>query len=265
MFRFASILLSALIIGFVVCSAYAQDVYENETAVTAPTETAASEAAPTEKPKAEDKEVFKELDAFSQDMTKIRDILVESAGNRPLLRGMMLPLFQPMFLAIMFCFGLWASQISDRVPIIWSVPAALFLSVVAAAFISAFHQEWKPDLTFGDSKYLPDLTDVQITTMLCAIAIGAMVAFNKSISPIGDIAFASAVGLVSGFSQTSINTDGNHDTLMFWVGFGMTAVLLNIIGIGFETFLKSMKLSRLVQFFGVLSVGLGFMLAVQVF
>lgn len=202
---------------------------------------------------------------FQQDFAKMRDILIDGAGNKPLLRGMLLPLFQPVFIAVMLAMGLWASQLSDRLTIIWSIPSAMFLGLVVASFIATFHPEWKPDLTFQDEPLLPDITSIQVTAIFSALVVGALVAANKSLTPPIDIALAGFVGLMNGFTQNAIATDGNIDSVIFWIGFGMTGLIFSIIGIGFETFLRSLHLSVVVKFLGILTVLMSLILAINVF
>ncbi len=62
-----------------------------------------------------------------------------------------------------------------------------------------------------------------------------------------------------GFNEDQIN-DG-----MRVLGFGLSGLIFNIIGIGFETFLESINLSVMVRLVGFVCVCLGFVLAVNVF
>ncbi len=201
---------------------------------------------------------------FVEDLKQARDILTKNTTSRPFLRGMLMPLFQPVFMVIMFCFGLWTGQESGKLSTIWAVPIVLFVSIVAAAFISAFHPQWQPDLTFASTPYLPDMTTNGVIGVVLSMVVGAMVGMQFTLPAYIALVFAALAGLGLGFTHT-INDIGETSLVSFWLGFGLSGLIFNIIGIGFETFLESINLSVMVRLVGFICVCLGFVLAVNVF
>ena len=204
---------------------------------------------------------------FLDDLKQARDILTKDATNRPFLRGLLMPLFQPVFMLIMFCFGLWTGQQSNKLSTIWAVPIVLFVSVFAAAFITAFHPEWRPDLSFADNQFIPDMTANGVTGVILSMGVGFIVGLQLTFPAYIALAFAGVAGLGLGFTHTveSETAGGSSALLSFWLGFGLSGLIFNIIGIGFETFLESINLSFLVRLVGFACVCLGFVLAVNVF
>lgn len=202
-----------------------------------------------------------------EDLKQARDVLTNDTTNRPFLRGLLMPLFQPVFMLIMFCFGLWTGQQSDKLSTIWAVPIILLVGVVAAAFITAFHPEWKPDLTFANNSLVPDMTANGVTGVVLSIIVGFVVGMQLTFPAYAAIAFAVVAGLGLGFTHTVDNESGggSGQLVSFWVGFGLSGLIFNIIGIGFETFLESINLSVIVRLVGFVCVCLGFVLAVNVF
>lgn len=204
---------------------------------------------------------------FLNDLKQARDVLTQDTTNRPFLRGLLMPLFQPVFMLIMFCFGLWTGQQSDKLSTIWAVPIILLVGVVASAFITAFHPEWQPDLTFADNQFIPDMTANGVTGVVLSILVGFVVGMQITFPAYFAIAFASIAGLGLGFTHTVEESTGagSGELVSFWLGFGLSGLIFNIIGIGFETFLESINLSVMVRLVGFICVGLGFVLAVNVF
>ncbi len=203
---------------------------------------------------------------FIEDLRQARDVLTQNTTSRPFLRGMLMPLFQPVFMLIMFCFGLWTGQQTGKLSTIWAVPIVLLVSVVTAAFITAFHPEWHPDLTFSENQFVPDMTANGVTGVVLAMAIGLIVGMQLTFPAYLALALAVFAGLGLGFTHTIEGENATSgDLVSFWLGFGLSGLIFNIIGIGFETFLESINLSVIVRGVGFICVLLGFVLAVNVF
>lgn len=185
------------------------------------------------------------------DLKKARDIILDGAkhdkGGNSVPRGMVIALLQPLFIAAMFCLGLWAGQMSEKLKHIWALPVLLYIATLIGAFITVYHSEWKPDET--QYKFLHNLQSTQAVSVAIGLVLGIVVSLQFLVQPFLALLGAIALGLVLGFSQTSdIDT---QSVLPFWAGFGLTGLLVNIFGIGFETFFQSISLKIIPRLVGI--------------
>lgn len=210
-------------------------------------------------------EAAKESSQFAKDLDKAREIMLNGTGDNSLGRGVMVALFEPVFLSSMFCLGLWAGQMSERITSIWALPLFVFGATIVGAFITTYHTEWKPD--FDPEKYeiLSHLNSTAVVTALVGLLAGTAVGMQLVVAPFIAIAAAIAAGLALGFSQTTDLGEHKNAVLPFWMGFGMTGLMINIFGIGFETFLQSIKLSFITRWVGFATLALSFMFGSKVF
>jgi hydrogenase/urease accessory protein HupE len=208
-------------------------------------------------------------DSFGDDMAKIRELLMENAKDNSFWRGMLLPMFQPMFLASMLCFGLWAGQLRDKLTVEWAIPITLLVGTVIGAFIAAYHPDWQPDFsTLQDSdEKLPNLNSTEVAAVLGGLAIGMMVGLQTATPGFLALVFSSLIGLAYGLSQTGLLGDdfSNADRLAFWTGFGTTGILMNIFGLGCHSFLTSVNASQSARVLGFMTVLFAFYRGMRIF
>lgn len=196
------------------------------------------------------------------DMKRARDIILEGTGN-PFGRGMMVAVFQPVFLSAMFCLGLWAGQMSERITAIWAMPIIVFGGLLIGAFISAYHTDWKP--TFEGNEILSQLSSTDAFAVIVGLLAGAAVGMRLMIPAFFAIAVVGAAGLGIGFSQIAEVGEHKNALIPFWAGFGVTGLLINIFGIGFETFFESIKLNSVTRWVGFATLALSFMIGTKIF
>ena len=186
------------------------------------------------------------------DLRKAREIITDGAkkdsdGNS-FLRGMIIAMLQPIFIASMFCLGLWAGQMSEKLKHIWVLPVIVYAATIIGAFITAYHSEWKPDETHY--KFLHALQSTEVVSVIIGLILGIFIALQFSLPSFLAMLCAVAIGLVLGFSQTS-DVPAQQSVMPFWAGFGLTGLLLNIFGIGFETFFQSINFKIVTRLLGV--------------
>lgn len=211
-------------------------------------------------------EAIKETAAsLAADLKKARGIILEGSGGNPFGRGFMVALFEPVFIASMFCMGLWAGQINGRMKNVWAVPVIVYAATVIGAFITAYHSDWKPDFHNEKFGFLAELDSTNAVTALIGTLIGGAVGLGFTIAPIFALIGVGCIGLALGFSQTTELGDHKNAVLPFWSGFGLTGLLINIFGIGFETFMVSINLGAIIRWIGLSTVALSMGYGAQVF
>jgi hypothetical protein len=195
--------------------------------------------------------------SLTSDLKKARDIIMNGTGGNSFARGMIIGLLQPIFIAAMFCLGLWAGEMSEKLKHIWALPVIVYAATVIGAFITAYHPEWKPDEEHY--KFLTHLQSTDNVAIIIGLVLGVAVALQFTLPPFFAMLGAIAIGIVLGFSQTA--DTGHHSVMPFWAGFGLTGLLMSIFGIGFETFFQSINLKIVTRLLGaataVLSIYLG--------
>ncbi len=210
-------------------------------------------------------EAAKEGSKFADDVRRAREIVLGNAGDNPLGRGFMVAVFEPVFLASMFCLGLWAGQMSERITAIWALPLFVFGATLVGAFITAYHGEWKPQFDAEGNEILAQLGNTAAVTVVVGLLAGTAVGMNLIVAPFVAIAAAIAAGLALGFSQTAELGEHKNALFPFWAGYGLTGLLVNIFGIGFETFLQSIKLAFITRWVGFATLAMSFMFVSKVF
>lgn len=243
--RFTLLLLSVALFTLLAHSGLAQEVAEkakDSSTVDAVKETAQSLAA---------------------DMKKAREIILEGSGGNPFGRGFLVALFDPVFLASMFCLGLWAGQMSERLKHMWALPVIAYGATIIGAFITVYHSEWKPDLHSEKFGFLSELESTNAMTVVIGLALGGAVGMGFTMPAIFAIAAMAAVGLGLGFSQTADIGKHSNSPLPFWSGYGLTGLLINIFGIGFETFLQTLGLMNVTRWLGLATVGLSVLVGAE--
>lgn len=229
----------------------------------APKESAyAAEKAEAEK--AVDKAADK-TDGLRADVKKARELILGRAGDNAFGRGLLVALFEPVFLASMFCLGLWAGQMSDRLSNIWMLPIFAFGATLIGAFITAYHSDWKPHFGGKEGDMLASLGSTEAVAVVVGLAIGAVVGMQLVVAPFFAIAGVAVAGLLLGFSQTAELGAHKNALLPFWAGFSLTGLLINIFGIGFETFLQSINLKVLTRWAGFATLALSFAFGTKIF
>lgn len=198
---------------------------------------------------------------LTEDLKQARDIIMKNAGDNGFARGLIIALLQPIFLASMFCLGLLAGQMSERLKHIWVLPVILYAATVIGAFITTYHAEWKP--SFENLKYLSSLQSTEAVCVAIGVVVGVSVGFALGIPVIFAMVGAIGIGLILGFSQSS--EISNDHVMRFWAGFGLTGLLVNIFGIGFETFFQSINLKMVTRLVGVATAVLAMYLGVKLF
>jgi hydrogenase/urease accessory protein HupE len=197
-------------------------------------------------------------DALMNDIHKARDIIMNGTGGNIFARGMLIALLQPIFIAAMFCLGLWAGEMSEKLKHIWALPVIVYAATMIGAFITTYHAEWKPDETHY--KFLSHLQSTDTVAIIIGVVIGVAVALQFTLPSFFAMFGVAAIGLILGFSQTS-QPNAQHSIINFWAGFGLTGLLVNIFGIGFETFFQSINLKLVTRLVGaattVLSIYFG--------
>lgn len=185
------------------------------------------------------------------DLKEAKDLLLGKGNDSPFARGLLVALFQPIFLASMFCLGLWAGQMSTRLSTIWMLPVFTFGAIVLGAFIATYHSDWKPEFNEGSLKFLSNFQSTDTGTLLVGLLIGAAVGLQLLVAPLFAIIGVVAAGLWLGFSQTAELGQHHNALIPFWAGFGLTGLMINIFGIGFETFLQSIRLPVATRIVGI--------------
>lgn len=214
------------------------------------------------------KEVADKKDRVSglmADINKAREIILQGSGGNPVGRGMLVAALQPVFVSAMFCLGLWAGQMSEKITAIWAMPLIVFGAVLVGAFISAYHTEWKPDLNKEGFPMLAQLSSTDAFAIIVGLLAGAAVGMRLILPAVFAIAIAGAAGLGLGFSQIAEIGEHKNSLIPFWAGFGLTGLLINIFGIGFETFFESIKLNSVTRAVGFATLALSFVLGTKVF
>lgn len=200
---------------------------------------------------------------LGEDIRKAREALLGQNGqsDSPFARGLLIALFQPLFIASMFCLGLWAGQMHERLSTIWMMPVFAYAATVIGAFIAVYHSDWKPQF---DSGILAQFQTTDAVTLIVGLVIGTVVALQLLVPPLIAVAGVTLAGLWLGFSQTADLGDHHNALLPFWAGFGLTGLLVNIFGIGFETFLESSKLQVVTRLAGVATLLVSFFLVAKI-
>lgn len=209
-------------------------------------------------------EVKEATSSLAGDLRKVRNIILDGSGDNAFARGMIIALFQPMFLAAMFALGLWSGQMSEKLSMIWVLPIVVYVATFVGAFITIYHSEWKPDLAHENFKFMESLESTDVVTVVVGLLIGGAVGMRLTVIPVLALLVAALAGLTLGFSQTTDLGEHGNSLLPFWVGFGLTGVLVNIFGIGFETFLQSIKMDMVTRWLGLATVALAFFFGMQV-
>ena len=201
-----------------------------------------------------------------EDLKKARDTLVgKQKESTPFLRGMILPFFQPVFLIAMIVFGLWTGQLREALPAVWVIPMTVVAAMVAAAFITVFIPELRPNLSVGEGENLLNRTSIDTIAVIPAILLGLIVGLRLRMVPVIAFLFSAAIGLFFGFTRITDITPHTVDFILFWLGFGLTSLIFSVFGIGLQDFLRSMGMGLFVRAFGFISVLGGIVLAVAVF
>jgi hydrogenase/urease accessory protein HupE len=189
--------------------------------------------------------------SLMNDIKKARAIIIDGVkkdSGSSILRGMIIAFLQPIFIASMFCLGLWAGQMSEKLKHIWALPVIMYAATIIGAFITAYHAEWKPDEEHY--KFLHALQSTEVVSVIIGLFLGILIALQFVMPAFFAMLAAVAIGLILGFSQTSDMGD-SHTVMKFWAGFGLTGLLVNIFGIGFETFFQSINLKLITRLVGV--------------
>jgi hydrogenase/urease accessory protein HupE len=203
--------------------------------------------------------------SLARDIKKARKIIISGSGDNDFVRGMIIGLLQPIFLAAMFCLGLWSGQMSEKLKHIWVLPVAIYVATAIGVFISIYHTDWKPSLDNENFKFLTHLQSMDAVAVMIGVIIGAAVAMQFAVTPIIALAVVAAAGLFMGFSTLpDINTD-QTSLMSFWAGLGLTGLLVNIFGIGFETFFQSINLRMITRLVGIATAVLSIFMAVKIF
>lgn len=204
------------------------------------------------------------VSSLRQDIQKAKDLLLGKDNDSPFARGLLVALFQPIFLASMFCLGLWSGQMSTRLSTIWILPVFTYAAILVGAFIAAYHSDWKPQFDEGSLKFLSNFQSTDTGTLLVGLLIGGAVGLQLLVAPVFAVIGVVAAGLWLGFSQTA-ELGSHHNALVpFWTGFGFMGLMINIFGIGFETFLESIKLQFVTRLVGVATLIASFFLVAKI-
>jgi hydrogenase/urease accessory protein HupE len=202
---------------------------------------------------------------FTADIERARDIILGNGDDNPFGRGFMVAIFQPVFLSSMFCIGLWAGQMSERLRGIWALPLLVFGATVIGSFITTYHADWKPNFDPEEYKILSQFQSTDAVAIAIGFIAGIAVGMNLLVAPFFALVVAIFAGLGMGFSQTTEFAEQKNALLPFWTGYGLTGLLVNIFGIGFETFLQSINLSVVTRMVGFATLALSFYFGVKVF
>ncbi len=202
--------------------------------------------------------------SLAKDIKKARKIIINGSGNNDFIRGMIIGLLQPIFLASMFCLGLWSGQMSEKLKHIWVLPVAIYVATAVGVFITIYHTDWKPSLDNENFKFLTHLQSMDAVAVVIGVIIGAAVAMQFAVTPIIALAVVAAAGLFLGFSSIPDITD-QASLMPFWAGLGLTGLLVNIFGIGFETFFQSINLRAVTRLVGIATTLLSIFMAVKIF
>ena len=202
---------------------------------------------------------------LAADLKKARDIILDGSGDNAFARGLLIGLLEPIFIASMFCLGLWAGQMSEKLRHIWVLPMLTFAATLIGAFITVYHSDWKPELNSDNFAFLEHLGSTNAVAVIIGLLVGGAVGMRFVAPPVIALVVVACAGLAIGFSQTSDIGDHSNALIPFWSGFGLTGLLVNIFGIGFETFFQSINLSSVTRAVGIATVILSFMVGMQIF
>ena len=187
--------------------------------------------------------------SLAADIQKAKTLLMGEGGDNIFARGFLVALFQPVFLASMFCLGLWAGQMSEKIPNIWVLPVFVLAATLIGSFIATYHTEWMPKAT-GEHKALASLQSTDAVAVIVGLLVGGAVGMQLAVVPFVAVIGAIVAGLALGFSQTTEIGEHHNSLMPFWAGFGLMGLLVNIFGIGFETFFQSIKLPAVTRCVG---------------
>ena len=224
----------------------------------------AEEAAKAAKESSTTEAIKESAQSLAADLKKARDIILEGSGGSPFSRGFLIALFQPVFLMSMLSLGLWAGQMDQRLRNIWMLPVVAFVATIAGAFITTYHTDWKPDLSNEKLAILKNLESTDAATIAIGVVVGGAVGMGFTVPAIFALAAAGTVGLILGFSQISEVGAHKNAMLPFWSGFGLMGLLINIFGLGFETFLESISLAMVTRWIGLATAGLSLAVGLKV-
>jgi len=188
--------------------------------------------------------------SLGADIQKAKQLLMGEGGDNIFARGFLVALFQPVFLASMFSLGLWAGQMSEKMPNIWVLPVFVLVATIIGSFIATYHTEWMPKLDGDQHKMLASLKSTDAVAVIVGILVGGAVGAQLVVAPILAVLGAIVAGLALGFSQTTEIGEHHNSLMPFWTGFSLLGLLVNIFGIGFETFLQSIKLPMVTRCVG---------------
>src|SRR5690606_28742802 len=173
-------------------------------------------------------EEAKESSKFADDVKRARDIVLGDAGDNPLGRGFMVAVFEPVFLASMFCLGLWAGQMSERITVILALSLFVFGVTLVSAFITAYHGVWKRNFVENGESLLAEFSDTAAVTVAVGLLAGTAVGMNLIVAPFVAIGATLVAGLALGFSQTADLGEHKNALVPFWAGYGLTGLLVHI-------------------------------------
>lgn len=202
---------------------------------------------------------------LSEDIRNAKELLMGKGGDSVFARGFLVALFQPVFLASMFCLGLWAGQMSERVKNIWVLPVFVLVATLVGSFIATYHTEWMPKVDGDAPKLIASLQSTDAVAVVVGLLVGGAVAMQMIVAPIFAVLGAIVAGLALGFSQTTEMGEHHNSLMLFWSGFGLMGLLVNIFGIGFETFLQSIKLPALTRAVGFATAIAAFFFGSKIF
>lgn len=211
-----------------------------------------------------DAPITKATEGLRKDLQEAKDLLLGQGNDSPFARGLLVALFQPLFLASMFCLGLWSGQMSTRLTAVWILPLFTFGAIVLGAFIAMYHSDWKPQFNEGNLQFLSNFQSTDAGTLLLGLIIGGAVGLQLIVAPIFAILGVVAAGLWLGFSQTAEIGAHQNALIPFWAGFGLTGLLVNIFGLGFETFIQSLRLPMITRLVGVATLIASFFFVAQI-
>lgn len=202
---------------------------------------------------------------LAADIKEARDIILDGSGDNAFARGLLIGLLEPVFIASMFCLGLWAGQMSEKLRHIWVLPMLTFVATLIGAFITVYHSDWKPSMSSENVEFLKNLDSTDAVSVIIGLLIGGAVGMRFVAPPVIALVVAACAGLAVGFSQTADIGDHSNALIPFWTGFGLTGLLVNIFGIGFETFFQSINLNMVTRAVGIATVILSFIIGIQIF
>lgn len=206
--------------------------------------------------------------SLTDDLKQARDIIMKNAdngGDNRFARGLIVAFLHPLFLASMFSLGLLAGQMSERLKHIWVLPVIMYVATMAGAFITTYHAEWKPQFDADHWKILAPLQSTEMVCVVIGVLVGVVVGFQLGLPVFLALIGAVGIGLTLGFSQISADSARSDSILPFWAGFGLSGLLINIFGIGFETFFQSINLKIVTRVIGIATAALALFLGAKLF